>query len=65
MNWIPVAVSIGKTVGQVLISLLMSLLTGRAFKRLLLIPLEKWTKRTKTKKDDQVVEEAKKDWGMQ
>jgi hypothetical protein len=64
MNWVTVGIAIGKTVGQVLISLAMSMLTGRAFKRLILWPFEALSKKTRTKKDDQIVQDAKRDLGV-
>lgn len=60
----PLAVLALRYVGQVLLGLVIQLLTGRTLKRLLVMVVSKITKKTKTEADDKLVEEAKKDLGL-
>lgn len=62
--WTKIGWTLLRTLGTVLGSLAMQLLTGKALKQLLIWPLEKWTKKTKTVEDDKVIEKAKEDWGL-
>jgi len=41
-----------------------ALLTGKTFRRLLLLPFELLSRKTSTKIDDKLVEEARKDLGV-
>lgn len=58
------ATAILRTLGQVGLTLLMALLSGKTVKRLLLKPMEALAKRTRTREDDQVVESIAEDWGV-
>lgn len=60
--WTKIGWTLLRTLGTVLGSLAMQLLTGKALKQLLLWPIEKWTKKTETLEDDKVVERIKEDW---
>lgn len=64
MPWILIAGQIGKTIGQVLLSLLVALLNGKALKRAFYLLLQKLSKKTKTDADDKIVEEVRKDWQL-
>lgn len=46
-------------------SLGVALLTGKAARRVLLLPLRMLAKKTATKEDDIIVEEAEKDLGLE
>jgi hypothetical protein len=62
--WTKIGWTLLRTLGTVIGSLAMQLLTGKAFKQLLLIPMEKWAKRSKNKADDKIVEKIKQDWDI-
>lgn len=64
INWAALGFVILRTLGQVGLSLLLSLLNGKAVKRLIAIGLEKWAKWTGNTMDDRVVREIEKDWGL-
>lgn len=61
---IPIIMTLGKTAGTVVLTLLTQLLTGKSFKQLLLWPLTWFSKKTKTEADDKVVEQIKHDWQL-
>jgi hypothetical protein len=61
---VPILWTLLKTLGTVLGSLAMQLLTGKALKQLILIPIEKWTKKSKSVEDDKVVDKIKQDWDI-
>lgn len=50
-----------KTLGSILLSMVMSLLTGKTFKTLILWPFQWLASKTVNKKDDELVEKAKQD----
>ena len=53
-----------KTLGSILLSMVMSLLTGKTFKTLILWPFQWIASKTINKKDDELVEKAKEDLGV-
>jgi len=55
---------VAKTVGTILLSMLMSLLTGKTFKTLLLAPLKWWASRTHSEFDDKLIQAAEQDLGL-
>ena len=59
-----VALQIAKMLGQVLLGLLISVVTGKAFKELLFIPLKKLALRLGNRDAEVVVEEARSDVGL-
>lgn len=65
MKLLPALIPILKTLGTILLSMLMSIVTGRVLKRLVLWPLEKLASKTENKKDDQLVNDARKDLGLE
>lgn len=65
VNWVQIGWAVARSVGQVLLGMATTLLTGRAFKKLLVWPLEALAKKTRTKKDDEIVADAKKDLDVQ
>jgi hypothetical protein len=54
-----------KTLGQVLMSIVATLLTGKTFKSIVLWPFQWIASRTKNKKDDELVHRAEEDLGLQ
>lgn len=52
------------TLGQVLLSFLVTLLQGKVFKEFLLLPLEWLSERTKSTTDDKLVDLAREDLGL-
>lgn len=61
INWIPILITLGKTVGGVLLTMLTELLTGRFLRSLIILPFEKLAKKTTNTEDDRLVEQAKHD----
>lgn len=64
INWAILGIQLAKTLGGVLLSIGMQLLAGKAFKKLLLLPFQKWASRTKNTTDDKLVEQASRDLGL-
>ena len=65
MSYATILLTIGKTIGTILISLLMTLLTGKTFKTLLLAPFQWLANRPGAPKIEQkLVESAEKDLGV-
>lgn len=64
MWWLPVLSLIGRSVGSALLSVLVSFFSGKAFKRLIYIPLSRLVKKTKSLDDDKVVESLREDWDL-
>lgn len=53
-----------KSLGSILLSMVMTLLAGKTFKTLILWPFQWIAGRTANKKDDELVEKAKEDLGV-
>lgn len=60
----PLLLSLGKLAGQSLLALIMSLITGRTFKSLILWPFQKWAQKSTNPEATLLVEEAQKDLGV-
>lgn len=60
----PVVLTILRTIGTVLGSMLMSLLTGKTLKDLLIRPIEWIRTRVRTKEADKIVADIRQDWGL-
>lgn len=62
--WTTIGLTVAKAIGSALLTVVVSLFTGKAFKQWLYNPLARIVKKTKTKDDDLVVEQLKKDWEL-
>ena len=57
-------ITVLKTVGASIGSLLLALLTGKTFKELLVRPIAWISRKTETRVDDKLVEDIREDWGL-
>ena len=58
----PILLTVLKAIGNTLLGLLVSLLTGKTFKVIVYWPLKWLTSKTKTTRDDKVIEKVADDW---
>jgi len=60
-----VLIALGKTLGAIVMSMVGTLLAGKAIKRLFLFPFQWLASKTQTKKDDILIHDAEEDLGLE